>query len=292
MSPGRVVTDTPAKSADELFEQISRHSDLVGLGNSVLRVAAELDCGIDDLREAIQVDPVLAAQIVRRVNSPYYGLSDPVHDLRQAVSVLGFYDLRNLTLVALLARFLDQRNASGTLNRAVYWQHSIAVAAASHLLARIACRGNPAEVFAAGVLHDIGFVLFDLYQRRHFHAIIGKLEADRPTFELEREIIGFDHAELSARLAESWHLPPAVVEAVRYHHEPQSYYGPDRESIYVLCVANYFCSRGGWTSLGVQNVSPPPDGAYAGLHLDALALSVFWDEFPGVLERAQLLADA
>ncbi len=279
-------------SVDELFEQICKHSDIVETAGKIFREAHQLDCTIDDLRAAVQVDPVLAAQIVRRVNSAYYGLSDPVHDLRQAVAVLGFYDLRNLTLVAVVSRFLDQQLAVSSFNRTLLWQHSLGVAAASHLLARIACRGNPAEVFAAGVIHDIGYVLLDLFHRRQFHQVMAKLDRNVSTCELERRILGFDHAELGARLAETWNLPAAVVEAVRYHHEPQNYFGPHRESVYVLNVANYFCSRGGWTSLGVQNIAPPPDCAYAGLQLDTLALSVFWDEFPGVLERSQLLASA
>ncbi len=292
MSTLREPDSKGALSLEELFEQICRHSDIVENAGKIFQVAHRLDCTVDDLRAAVQVDPVLAAHIVRRINSAYYNLSKPVHDLKQAMSVLGFYDLRNLTLVSVAARYLDQHLSATTINRSLLWQHSLGVAAASHLLARIACRGNPAEVFAAGVIHDIGYALLDLYHRRFFQRVMAKRDPREPLYETERRILGFDHAELAARLAEAWHLPTPVVEAIRYHHIPEQYLGPHRESVYVLNVANYFCSRGGWTSLSGVAVVPPPDCAYAGLGLDSLALSIFWDEFPGVLERSLLLAEA
>ncbi len=279
-------------SLDELVDHICRHSDLVQNAGKVFGLAQQLDCTVDDLRAVIQSDPVLAAHVVRRVNSAYYGLSQPVDDLRQATSVLGFYDLRNLTLVSIAARFLDQHVAATSINRSQLWQHSLGVAAAGHLLARVACKGNPADVFAAGVIHDIGYILLDLYHRRPFQRVLARSDGKRPLCEIEQDVLGFDHAELGARLAEVWHLPETVSESVRYHHTPEQYIGPHRESVYVLTVANYFCWRGGWSSIHGVPVSPPPDCAYAGLELDSLALSIFWDEFPGVLDRSLLLAEA
>ena len=70
------------------------------------------------------------------------------------------------------------------------------------------------------------------------------------------------------------------------------YDGVHRDLVFVVAAANYLCSRAGWTSLGVHNVSIPPDDTYRVLGLDEVALSIIWEELAPTLEKASLLADA
>jgi hypothetical protein len=60
--------------------------------------------------------------------------------------------------------------------------------------------------------------------------------------------------------------------------------------VHVVAVANYLCSRAGWTSLGVHNVPLPPDASYQTLGLDEVALAVIWDELRPVLDSSANLA--
>ena len=126
--------------------------------------------------------------------------------------------------------------------------------------------------------------------RRPFGTVLRRLQPESATPDLERELFGYDHAELGSRIATEWHLSESIAETIRYHHQPDAYFGSHREMVYVVNVANYFCSRLGWTSLGVHNTAPPPDRVYAGLELDEVALSVIWEELPQTLDRAQSLA--
>ena len=43
-----------------------------------------------------------------------------------------------------------------------------------------------------------------------------------PLIEAEKEIYQTDHAELGSFLAEWWALPPFIVNAIRWHHQPES----------------------------------------------------------------------
>ena len=112
-----------------------------------------------------------------------------------------------------------------------------------------------------------------------------------PTPDVERQVYAFDHAQLGAFVAKSWEFPDAVVDAIGHHHEVDRYTGRHRELVYVVATANYFCSRAGWTSMGVHNVALPSDDTYRVLGLDQVALAIIWDELSPTLEKASYLAN-
>ena len=54
---------------------------------------------------------------------------------------------------------------------------------------------------------------------------------------VERELLGFDHAEVGSRLLERWGFPPELVSAVRFHHDPARSPGHGRLAAFA-CLAN------------------------------------------------------
>src|SRR4029079_8011284 len=84
--------------------------------------------------------------------------------------------------------------------------------------------------------------------------------------------------------------PEPVADAITFHHQPWCYTGQHKDLVHVVAVANYLCSRGGVTSLGIHNVSPPPDEVYAGLGLDQISLAIIWDELDTAIDKATALA--
>ena len=54
----------------------------------------------------------------------------------------------------------------------------------------------------------------------------------------EREVLGLDHAELGGLIAEKWKFPPAIIEAVRYHHTPWLCRGGDPDLVALIHLAN------------------------------------------------------
>ena len=80
---------------------------------------------------------------------------------------------------------------------------------------------QPDEPYAAGLLHDIGKVVMGQYMADTFdRAIDLARESSIPHDQAEREVFGVDHAEIGGALAESWELPPPLVDAIRHHHRP------------------------------------------------------------------------
>jgi HD-like signal output (HDOD) protein len=268
---------------ERLFGRISDISTLPRIAREVLALAADERTTVEDLREVIQTDPALAAHVLRRVNSSYYGLSNKVADLRSAISLLGFREIRNICLSVFVSRMFDKPGAYRSYNREALWRHSEATAVAAGKIARVIGSVRPDEAYVAGLLHHIGTVLIDQHLRSHFCAIIDRIDPWTPTHFVERSELSFDHCQLSEFVAARWNFPESVSDALRYYAYPSLYLGEYRQLVNVITLADFFCSRAGKTSLGVFNVTPPEDAVYASLGVDRVTLRILWDEVHATL---------
>lgn len=259
------IQATPALA--KLFRRVSEMTTLPVAAQRIMQLVADANSSASDLLTAIEGDPVLAAKVLRRVNSAFYGLRSKVADLRSAISLLGYREIRNLALTVYLTRMFKEGNSYKKFSREGLWEHSVAVANASRIVARTYGSATPDEAYLAGLLHDIGLILLDQYLPRHLFQVIDLVEQGKSTCAAERELLPFDHALLGAFVATQWNFPPQVTMAIRYHHEPLAAEGPHCDMAAVVAVANYLCSRAGFTSLGYQQLSPPGDRVLAQLQL-------------------------
>ncbi len=46
-------------------------------------------------------------------------------------------------------------------------------------------------------------------------------EKDLSFIEAERAIVGIDHAELGAMVADRWNFGPEMIDIIRHHHDPE-----------------------------------------------------------------------
>ncbi|MEX2175838.1 MAG: HDOD domain-containing protein [Pirellulaceae bacterium] len=292
-SPTDVAAMSPERrtALERLFSRIGEVSSLPSTAHKIINLAEDDNVHAEDLREAIQSDPVLVARILRRLNSSYYALSHKVADLRTAISLLGLREIRNLALTVFVSRFYEPGSTThNAYKRENLWTHSVAVAAAARLVSRVCGRALPEEAYISGLLHDIGLILLDQTLRKHFFKVVDAIDAATPTHIVENRILTFDHALLGGYVARKWNFPDQVADAITFHHQPWCYTGEHKDLVFVVSVANYLCSRAGLTSLGVHNVAPPPDEVYRGLGLDQVTLAIIWDELDSTIDKASALA--
>ena len=284
------LIETPNEALARLFSRISDLATLPRLAQRVLELAWDESATNEDLRKIIQQDPGLTAKILQRVNSSFYGLPHRVADLNKAIILLGFREIQAIALTVFLSRLFDHCDSHGTYRREALWHHSVAVAAASRTIARICGLPHPDEAYVAGLLHDIGYMLLDRHLRRHFYAIIDQLTELRPTFDVEREVLTFDHAMLGAFVAERWQFPGQIVNAIGYHHQLPDHPYPHGSLIACVHLADYLCSRSGCSSLGVINVPEFSEAARRHLKLDDISMALIEAELPLALTQAGELA--
>ena len=118
---------------------------------------------------------------------------------------------------------------------------STAVALASSRFARRLKLPNVNLAFTAGLLHDIGKVVISEYVAEEYVEIIRLVTDDEMAFqEAERQVLGIDHTEIGAAIAEKWKLPDEMVHCIRYHHAPGEIEPPNL-FVDVVYLANCIC---------------------------------------------------
>src|SRR5438093_1337301 len=124
------------------------------------------DTSAEDLNKLISMDQGLSSKVLRIVNSSYYGFPKRISTITHAVVILGFNTVRNLVLGVSAFGLLGQKSMPYGLNRAKFWEHSVATAAAGSVLAKrrlSKVRSAAEEAFIGGLLHDIGALFLDSY---------------------------------------------------------------------------------------------------------------------------------
>jgi len=204
--------------------------------SKILATAADPDASAIDLGQHIQADQSLSATLLKLVNSAYYGFYRQIKTITQAIVVLGFVEVRNLTLTATAFRTLGKSGSN--YDRLQLWRHSLGAAMAADRIVK-ELRLDAEGCFEAALLHDIGKVVLDLlYPDRFCEAARRANDEQRYIADVEREMFNIDHAEAGSLLGEHWNLPPAVVDAIRFHHAPEKA-AIDSQLAQVAALANY-----------------------------------------------------
>ncbi len=191
----------------------------------VVKVGKLLDSqsvSASEVAEEISKDQVLAAKVLKLVNSGFCGFRKPISTITHAMVLLGFDVVRSLVVSAsVFDLFSEMSHQIGGL-----WEHSLAVAKASNAIAQRMSVPKPEEYAVAGLLHDIGKVVIaqqfpaQATEIRHMVA-----ETDCLMLDAEREVLGMTHGEIGMWLLRKWSLPARLVNPVSYHNT----FHPSRE---------------------------------------------------------------
>lgn len=185
----------------------------------LLEMSRQPDRDVNEVVKLISHDPSFTAEVLKRCNSAYFGAQKPVEDMAEAVSRLGFEEMYSVVLAMFAATALLRPEAGGSAYVEILWRHSVAVAVASGILAAETGESSPAA-FTAGLLHEAGkVVMVSADKTRYAQAVQDAGRFKRTMIVSEKELFGFDHAQVGARLLTRWNLPPNIIAAVRHHHD-------------------------------------------------------------------------
>lgn len=183
----------------------------------LLQTMGKEDVDIDRLARGIGNDQALAARTLRVANSPFYGMQGKIDTIAEAITVLGFVNVRSLVTTAGIATAWPTGDATGFDPR-IFWRHSIGVASCAETLAPHA-RMRPETLFLAGLLHDIGrLVLVVTHPATHAEIMQRRAGEDCLMLDAERAVLGFDHARIGGELCRHWRIPESITDAVERHH--------------------------------------------------------------------------
>jgi putative nucleotidyltransferase with HDIG domain len=216
--------------------------DLPALSPVVAQLNATLgreDVGVNDVEAIIRRDPVIAARVVSAANAAAYATRTPATSIRSALMKLGLVRVRRLTM---LVGLYNAMPVTQPLQQA-FWRHSLAVAQAADVIGRRVDVPVLADVvFLAGLLHDLGLLVLTSHYAEDLALVRAAASRYETLHEAERDLMGIDHPEIGARLAESWAFPDAIVSAIRFHHRPSLGPAEARPTAAVICLAEGVCA--------------------------------------------------
>ncbi len=186
----------------------------------LIRLLEQPDSDVADLAQLIQLDPVLAASTVRLANSAYFSGGATVQSVAEAVMRMGGREIYRLAALALGARWMTIEVEGYRWEAGDFCRASLVKALAAEVLAEQTGRADPALAYTCGLVHEIGKLALahacggDIPRIRNH-----QLEHGGPWLEAETAILGFNHANVSARLLEEWRFPAACI-AIAAHNPP------------------------------------------------------------------------
>ncbi len=205
---------------EPLIRQAGRLPSLPEIYVRVTELLKTEDSTAKEIGDALQTDPNLTARILKVINSAYFGLRNPVTSIPQVVGLLGREQLQQVVLGSVLSGVFKNFDITDFPMRD-FWQHSIKAA----LIGRQLAMQNPRILdheafFTIGLLHDIGWLVVANVAPGSFSKVsrLAKQE-NRNILDIEREILGVTHVEVSVSLLQKWGLPEIIVECVKHHHD-------------------------------------------------------------------------
>jgi len=210
------------------------------------------------IAELIQRDPSLSQRLLRLVNSVYFGLSARVNNIEEAVFFLGLRQIREFAIATPVIEELDRFPvfSATPLPWKHLWCHSIATGILTRdLLAASQTACDDDTDYLAGLLHNVGKVVMAYAFPEELAVVLATpMPTPAAVCALERELIGWDHAQIGAYFLELHQLSEELSVSVRYHHAPEN--APQlRNYAAAVQVADYFVRYAG-IQCGFEQVSP------------------------------------
>lgn len=198
------------------LQEVKNLPTLPGIVAKLTRMAEDPDTTTEQMGRVISKDHILAAKLLKLVNSAFYGFPQKISSLSSAIILLGFNVIKSLIISASIFELMESSDVE-------LWEHSLGTAVAASILAKRLGIKDPEEVSTAGLIHDIGKVAVKMELPEQYDEILNIVEMKKVSmFEAERLVLGLDHAEVGGWLAKSWFLPRKLVEPISCHHLPKS----------------------------------------------------------------------
>jgi len=209
------------KKIEEVVKGLDKLPTLPNVAVRILEAVKNEDTCLKEISDILSKDPSLSAEVLKAINSPYYGLSTKVTSVPHAVNLLGISTVKSLALSFSLVKNFRSK-ASGAFDYSIFWKDSLIGAVAAKLLAEKLQPDFSEDAFFLGLLQNIGILtLADLMPKR-YSLVTTEMENTGCTYrEAENQIFGFNHMGIGEYLVKSWGLPDTFYTPIGHHHRPE-----------------------------------------------------------------------
>lgn len=248
----RMNKDIPNK----IMTEVSTFPSMPQAGFKLRVLLYKGDASLNEIEEILRHDPGFATNILRLANSAFFGLSTKVGSLKQAVMLLGLKRFAQIAVSACMKKIFDKAVEGYDLTPEELWLHSIVVSNTAEALAKIRKIAETDDVFTPALIHDMGKLVLGKFVKEELQKIKSITSNAIPLDVAEHMVLGTDHAEIGALILAKWSFPIDIVNAVRWHHNPE---GIKNSNIYsdIVYLSNHMCQyNADGDSVGEQFAMP------------------------------------
>lgn len=178
-------------------------------------MASRRDCDVRDVENVVKQDPIVAAHVLSVANSAFYSRRSPTRTLKAAITRLGITTVRDVAFKVVAQTQIFK--VPGYVDR---MRELFQAAQAAGTIAKQICRILRFEselAYLCGLLHDMGEAMVLNIITNNEPLMVDGL----PPLSAVEPAVTFFHGTVGARICDLWGLPPLIVDAVRFHHQPE-----------------------------------------------------------------------
>ena len=218
-----------------IINKINNLPTIPDVVHKIVELVQDEKTAAKDLCKIISYDQAISFRLLKVANSAYYGFLKEVATIQHAVVILGFDEVKRLSLGIAMFNFIKKTSDESLLVRDEFWKHSIGCS----LAARIICKKvgiEPDITSTASLLHDIGKLVLDNLFSEEYKIVLEKAKEEKvSTIDIEQEILGFAHTDVGLWLCSKWKFPPSLITPIAYHHKVDE---SDQENILQVSVVH------------------------------------------------------
>jgi putative nucleotidyltransferase with HDIG domain len=225
--------------ARKLFKDVSDLPTIPAIVSKVVSLLDNQEGNPDEIADLILSDQVLAARVIRVVNSPLYRTNNQITSIKRALLFLGFKSVREMILTSYFVDGFKQKEQPFDMK--IFWIHSFSVGAISRRIARQADYPDIEKAYLVGILHDIGKVFLGHYCKDEYGRMLTSIKnTSFTTYEAEYESFGTTHCEVGLCLAQRWNFPSVYCDVISNHHSTEMA-SEDPLLTAIVSLADFYC---------------------------------------------------
>jgi len=203
-------------TASEFVAQAKDLPVMPPIAAQVMKKAEDPDSDLKSMSELISKDASLVVRVLKIANSSFYSMPRKIESIQQAIVIMGYTTLRSVVVAASIRDVFARYGLSERL----LWEHAIAAGCAASTLANHVGGFARDEIFVGGLVHDIGKLVMHSEAEAEYQDVIRLVySGEKDSIEAEREVFGFDHAEVGMLTLSRWGLSERLAAAIGGHHD-------------------------------------------------------------------------
>ncbi|MFZ0614286.1 MAG: GGDEF domain-containing protein [Desulfobacterales bacterium] len=205
---------------DEIINGIGKLPTLPGVAIKILETVQDQKRGLKELAEILSTDPPLSAEVLRLINSPYYGFNTRITSVQHAVKLLGATTVKNLALSFSVVKSFKNSSLE-RFDYTQFWKDSLFSAVAMKSMARKISRQAADDAFFLGLLHNIGLLTLNQCMPDQYCLVLAEMKKNQFSYhDAEQQVLGFTHMDIGGLLVKKWGLPDNFYLPIEHHHFP------------------------------------------------------------------------